>query len=136
MSGKFLSGLAVLACLALAAPCRAGDATVDNVKVTKLMGNVYKVEFSGTLSLTDVGGGFEQWAGLACNASQTGTNIQASLTSLTKPTLQAKGSYTATAQVFANPINANWTATATISWYVAGSTIPKTKDGTKGFTVP
>lgn len=100
------------------------------------MGNMYEVEFTGVLKLTDIGGGFEKWAAIDCKVSQTGTTITAGINSLSQPTLLADGSYIAKAQVFANPTDVNWTATATITWYKNAQMQIDTKDGTKAFTVP
>ncbi len=110
MSNKLLVGLAVLTCSTLAAPCRAGDATVANVTVTHLMGTLYRVDMSGTLSLANTG--------------------------VIAPTLQVNGSYTASVSVFRNALDPNWTATATITWYKNAQMQTGTKEGTKAFTIP
>jgi len=136
MSGKFLGGLALLACLTLASHCRAGDVTVDNVTVTLVGGTLYQIEMSGTLSLANTGGGYEQWAGIACKISQPGTNVTVPIGSLTAPTLTANGSYVARVQVNSNAQNANWTATATITWYKNAQMQTGFKDGTKAITIP
>jgi hypothetical protein len=128
--------LVLLACSVVAC-AHAGDATVDSVKVTKIFGIAYEVEFSGSLSLTDTGGGYEQWYALTVTVSQKGMAAQtAGVSSLTPPTLKAKGSYVAKTTVFSNVMDPDWSANATAEWYKDAMMNMGSKKGTKAFTVP
>lgn len=138
MSSKLVCGFAGIIGLMIATPSHAGDPiSIDGkIRVTKLIDNSYRVEFSGTLKLNETGDVDGKWHSIRIKLSQLGTTKPAGLNSLTQPTLKADGSYTSKTFIRANPLDVNWNATAEIIWYKNAKREMGSRSVTKRFTVP
>lgn len=114
----------------------AADITIDKFTIKPLANKVYQVEYSGTLKLTDIGGGYEKWDSLTLLVTQGDTKRNVGVVEVVLPTLKENGRFSAFLFLTADTDNKNWTASAQINFLVDDSKQPRSKKVMKAFEAP